>query len=70
MPHHYPTPPPPPKPPKPKKPKKVSPRDKIAPGANEETTNINPETGMGEGWKGGAPRQGDKKGEGWYGTGP
>jgi len=34
------------------------------------STKINKKTGMAEGWKGGAPRKGDKKGEGWYGTGP
>ena len=32
---------------------------------------INPKTGMGKGWKGGAPRKGDKPGGGgYYGTGP
>ena len=39
---------------------------------NEEKTgaDIDPKTGMGRGWKGGAPRPGDKPGDGWYGTGP
>ena len=64
MPGHYNHPKPPPAPPK------ISPRLKKAPSANEETPNINPNTGMAEGWKGGAPRKGAKKGEGWYGTGP
>ena len=62
----YPTPPP---PPRKTKNGKVSPREKKAPSANEETTNINPETGMAEGWGGGAPREGSSKKK-WYGTGP
>ena len=66
--YNYPTPPPPPEKPKPKPPK-LSPRDKKAPSANEETPNINPNTGMAEGWGGGAPREGSSKKK-WYGTGP
>jgi len=30
---------------------------------------INPKTGMGKGWGGGAPRKGSSKKK-WYGTGP
>ena len=65
------TPPPPKKPKPPKPPKPKSPFDEQNTNdAAGKSTKINKKTGMAEGWKGGSPKKGDKKGEGWYGTGP